>query len=275
MAQLAKLSGKPPPTKAQTAGAPLETMAALEADMADGTEETSEDLDKLRKLAMLKLLGKDSHNRRKKVGLMFGQGESSDSEEDDPLRKLSGAKGTMLLERLRASMDASPSDYVTAIEHMAANSLGMTQATSDTLERFAREELPVGNDRNMGYMVWILVKAIGLLRAKQHDKAHLLLMLGVAALEQYKLDQNWSAAWRLTHLPQPPFQEWKVREASISQLRHDFAHSRLIHSTWAAAITARMKDEEVLVKRRCQARAPGAPKGKGKGGKAEPAEAPQ
>ena len=66
-----------------------------------------------------------------------------------------------------------------------------------------------------------------------------------------------------------------MREASISQLRHDFAHSRLIHSTWAAAITARMKDEEVLVKRRGQARAPGAPKGKGKGGKAEPAEAPQ
>ena len=33
MAQLAKLSGKPPPTKAQTAGAPFETMAALEADM--------------------------------------------------------------------------------------------------------------------------------------------------------------------------------------------------------------------------------------------------
>lgn len=87
---------------------------------------------------------------------MFGQGESSDSKEDDPLRKLSGAKGTMLLERLRASMDTSPSDYVTAIEHMTANSLGMTQATSDTLERFAREELPVGNDRNMGYMVWIL-----------------------------------------------------------------------------------------------------------------------
>ena len=152
-------------------------------------------------------------------------------------------------------MVQSPSDYGGSIATLAATALGLAAPAADTMERFAREEMPLGNDRNMGYMVWLIVKAAGLLRAKQHDHAHLLLLLGLAAVEQFKLDQNWQSAWRITNLPLPPFQEWRVRDPSITQLRLDHAHSRLIHSTWAAAISARLKDEEVLVKRRGQPKA--------------------
>ena len=105
-------------------------------------------------------------------------------------------------------------------------------------------------------------------------------MLTLAAVEQYRLDQNWQSAWRLTHLGLPPFQEWKVREQSVQQLRLDHAHSRLIHATWAAAITARLKDEEVLMKRRGAPKAfpradKGGDKGKGRGRKAEQEEQQQ
>ena len=120
----------------------------------------------------------------------------------------------------------------------------------------------------------------GLMRNKQFDQAHLLLLLGLASVEQFKLDQNWQSAWRMTNLPLPPFQEWRVRDASLAQLRLDHAHSRLVHSTWAAAISARLKDEEVLVKRRGQPKLANPPyqppakggKNKGKGTKAADAE---
>ena len=45
------------------------------------------------------------------------------------------------------------------------------------------------------------------------------------------------------------FTEWRTRDAHLSQLRAH-AHARLVHSTWAAAVIARLKDEEVLMKRR-------------------------
>lgn len=105
-----------------------------------------------------------------------------------------------------------------------------------------------------------------------HDKAQLVLMLTLAAVEQYHLDQNWQSAWRLTHLGLPPFPEWKVRETSVHQLRVDHAHSRLIHATWAAAVTARLKDEEALIKRRgapkaAPPRSEKGDKGRGRGGR--------
>lgn len=267
--QLARLAGPPPRTRAaptvpqNTAGLDGEELSEQEvALLEEGHSAMS--TDQMLRLALVKALGKGS-KAKKKVGLALG--DSSDEEEEDPLRKLSGARGTLLQEKLRQGMDAAPMSYVASIESMAAACLGQAQATQDTMERFVREELPIGSSRDLGYMVWAVVKALNLMRSKQHDKAQLVLMLTLAAVEQYRLDQNWQSAWRLTHLGLPPFQEWKVREHSVQQLRLDHAHSRLIHATWAAAITARLKDEEVLIKRRGAPKAfPKAEKGdKGKG----------
>ncbi|CAL1153005.1 unnamed protein product [Cladocopium goreaui] len=232
--------------------------------------EATEDLDTLLKLALIKMVHRDSNKKTKKrhLGLHV---ESSDSEEaEDPLRRLSGAKGTILQERLRSSMTASPQEYVQAIELMASSPLGKGTPDNNTMEKYVREELPIGTDRNLGYMAWLLVKAAGPLKAGKPQHAHLLILLGLASLEQFKLDSNWSAAWRVTNLNLPPFMEWQVRSGTVTQLRNDFAHSRLLHPTWAAAISARMRDEEVLVKRRGPSKTPNDldrkdQKGKGKG----------
>ena len=281
--QLAQLAGPPPRTRS------VAVTAAKDVADLDGEELTEEEValleegqsalstDQMLRLALVKALGKGSKSR-KKVGLALG--DSSDEEEDDPLRKLSGARGTLLQEKLRQGMDATPMAYVNSIESMAAACLGQTQPTQDTMERFVREEMPIGSSRDLGYMVWAIVKALSLMRSKSYDKAQLVLMLTLAAVEQYRLDQNWQSAWRLTHLGLPPFQEWKVREQSVQQLRLDHAHSRLIHATWAAAITARLKDEGVLMKRRGAPKAfpradKGGDKGKGRGRKAEQEEQQQ
>eukprot|EP00435_Cladocopium_sp_Y103_P061925 s641_g23.t1 len=274
--RVVQLAGRPPttrahPTRAEAAACP-EQMSAIE-DAAEEDEEVGAhmDTDQLLRLALVKMVAKTSKSsRRRKVGL--GLDESSGSEaEDDPLRKLSGAKGTLLQERLKMAMQAHPKDYIHTVETLAASALGLSAVGEDTMERYVREELPVGSDRNMGHCLWIMLKAINLLKTKQTDAAHLLLLLGLAAYEQFRLDQNWQAAWRITQLPLPPFQEWRVRESTLSQLRQDHAHSRLIHTTWSAAITARLKDEEILVRRRGQ----GGQKGKGRGKSAEAEETQQ
>ena len=63
--------------------------------------------------------------------------------------------------------------------------------------------MPLGTERSLGYMTWGIARAITLLRARESEKSHLVLMLLLAAVEQYRLDGNWGAAWRLTHLGPP------------------------------------------------------------------------
>lgn len=278
--RVSRLAGRPPTTKATPTGTGLLARAEEVLASEGAVEEDEEpglhmDTDQLLRLALVKMVTKTSKSsRRRKVGL--GLEESSGSEaEEDPLRKLSGAKGTLLQEKLKLAMQSHPADYIQTVETLAASALGLSTVGEDTMERYVREELPVGSDRNMGHCLWVMLKAINLLKAKQVDAAHLLLLLGLASYEQFRLDQNWQAAWRITQLPLPPFQEWKVREGSLSQLRQDHAHSRLIHTTWSAAITARLKDEEVLVRRRGQYRTPGGQKGKGRGKNSEAEETQQ
>ena len=222
LATVAQLAGKAPGTRAKVApGAlarPQDVLAPeeLEEETGDIPDESA-NLDQMMKLALIKMMEKGSKkSKRSKVGLGLGDSSGSD-EEDDPLRRLSGAKGTLLQERLRLSMVQHPADYVQTIETLAATALGLAAPSADTMERFVREELPIGNDRNLGYLVWLIVKTIGLMRNKQFDQAHLLLLLGLASVEQFKLDQNWQSAWRMTNLPLPPLQEWRVRDASLAQ----------------------------------------------------------
>ena len=222
--------------------------------------------DALLKAALLKALAKPKRSQKTKTGLPL---ESSGSEEDgpeDPLRKLSGARGTMLLERLKTAMESEPEAYVRAIEGMAAQILGEEAAGPMTIEKYVKDELPLGSERSLGYAAWGITRALTVLRTGQTAKGQLILLLTLAAMEQYKLDSSWGAAWRLTQLTQPPFAEWKARESVITQLRADNAHARIVHPTWAAAVIARMRDEEVLTKRRFRNDPPKDPKGKGRGG---------
>ena len=211
----------------------------LEQDDEDDVAAAEEQpLDQLLKAALLTVLDPSSKQKKKQRGPglpLDATGSDSDEEGQDPLRRLSGAKGPMLLEKLRLAMDSDPKAYITAMENLAAQSLGEPRAGPMTLEKFARDMLPLGSERTLGYVTWGVVRALTMLKAGEVDKAHLILLLLVASIEQYKLDGSWGAAWRLTHLTPPPFAEWKSKEGMIGQLRQDHARSRLVHGTWAAA----------------------------------------
>ena len=254
--QAKALAGPPPKTRAKagTLRHPqaLKEAAGVDLDEDDEEEAETPTTDDLLKTALAAFLGQQAKTKKTRAPglLLAGVAEDSEEEEADPLRRLAGAKGTMLSERLRQAMEQEPKAYVAAMESLAAQLLGEHAAGPATMERFCREMMPLGTERSLGYMTWGIARAITLLRAGESEKSHLVLMLLLAAVEQYRLDGNWGAAWRLTHLGPPPFADWRSRDFALAQLKIDHAHSRLIHPTWAAAVIARLKDEEALTKRR-------------------------
>ncbi|CAE7360147.1 PROSC [Symbiodinium microadriaticum] len=261
LAQAQQLVGPAPRTRAAVQDVALAAPRGSGALDGEGLEEVAEvgaagdiSTDTLLKTALVKLLeGQTKKKKTKAPGLPLAQALSdSDDEEDsaDPLRKLSGARGTMLAERLRLSMESCPQDYIAAIEALAAQMVGDHVPGPATMEKYVKEQLPMGSERGLGYMAWGLARALTLIRAGEKDKCHLILLLLVAALEQYRIDGVWTSAWRLTNLTPPPFAEWNSRASSIAEIRTNHAHARIIHSTWAATVVARLKDEEVLMKRR-------------------------
>ena len=57
----------------------------------------------------------------------------------------------------------------------------------------------------------------------------------------------------LAHQAAPPFPDSRTKQGQqLIQLRQDHAHNRLAHATWAAAVAAKLKDGEILTKRRVQ-----------------------
>ena len=111
------------------------------------------------------------------------------------------------------------------------------------MEMYYREQVPMGSEKGIGYLVWGISRAATCLQAGEPNKAHVVLLLLIAA------DSSWTTAWCLAHQTPPPSADWKARELSLGQLRADHAHSRLVHLTWAASVMARLKNEEVLTKR--------------------------
>ena len=96
--------------------------------------------DQLLRTAVVSLLGQQAKKKKpRSSGLPFTAGASDSEEEEteaDPLRRLSSAKGTMLAEKLKASMEADPKAYVHAIEVMASQLLGEPQPQGATIERY-------------------------------------------------------------------------------------------------------------------------------------------
>ena len=267
-----QLVGQAPPgrqgqPKMRSMPAPAGGIGALVGEDGEVADDGHPSTDQLVRTALVALLEKQSKKKKGKApGLPLAQSgsESEGEAEEDPLRRLSGAKGTMLLERLRVSMEAEPQAYVTAMETMAAQILGEAQPGPSTMERYVREQMPLGAEKSLGYMTWGVARAVTALKAGESQKAQLILLLLLSAVEQYKLDASWVAAWRLTHLTSPPFADWRAKESSIHQLRADHSHTRLAHPTWMAAIVARLRDEEVLTKRR-QSVDDRPPRGRGRG----------
>lgn len=100
-------------------------------------------------------------------------------------------------------------------------------------------------------IAWALGHAIDC--ATQNDmrkvKEHLVLLL--AAIEQSNIDRNdWSLAWMLTLLEEPPAQLFQDRTSTLLHNAKPF--SPLVPPQWTAVCLAYLKDLEVLATKRAE-----------------------
>ena len=150
--QAQALVGTAPPTRSARRKSPT---AAEDVEASDEEEEgEAEDnlsTDNLLKMALVKLLqtGPGSKASKKKKTLGVASLDSS-SEEEDGLAKLSGAKGTVLGEKLKAAMKKNPEAYSDAILKLVAESVGSEVFRIEDLEQFVKEEMPVGTQKTLG-----------------------------------------------------------------------------------------------------------------------------
>ena len=113
---------------------------------------------------------------------------------------------------------------------------------------YARTHLPIGRQRVLGNLMFALRHSHQALKEQLFDRARFLTMAAISMGEQFSMDENWTAAWKVYGLPAPPWSDWA--QADTASLRRDHAHSRLMDSRWTGAAIGAMKDEEVLRKRR-------------------------
>ena len=184
LAKAQAVVGPPPPARRPgLALAPKDDGQASVASAAGvGAEGADMSTDQLLKMALVKALGSGGKAKKKSKGpgLPLSQsGSESETEvtSEDPLRKLSGAKGSLLLERLKLAMEQNPSAYITAVETLAADTLGESSASVMTVEKYVKDEMPLGHEKSLGYATWGIARALTMLRSGQNEKARLILLL--------------------------------------------------------------------------------------------------
>ena len=65
---------------------------------------------------------------------------------------------------------------------------------SESAGRYLTRALPMGQQKLLGYPLQTLAAVLGAFQDKDPDLAELHAYMGVAAIEQYCLDQNWDTA---------------------------------------------------------------------------------
>merc|ERR1712194_528800 len=129
-----------------------------------------------------------------------------------------------------------------------ARALEEETVTANMPTKYAAACVPVGTQRALGYLVWVMSHIHAALIRGDVARARLLAVGGVMMAEQSTLDANWKTAWRLMGLESPPWHEWSTMD--INGLKREYSKSRLADNKWIAAVIADLRDEDFLMKRR-------------------------
>ena len=197
------------------------------------------------KWAVLEKLSGQNEKKKKSVGLP-GVGSESD-DEDDGLGHVGGARLTMALGKLHTSVRRHPGPFADRMEKLAGEVLG-EEVTEDVGLDYVLEHMPVGKHKTLGYLMLMMGLIHRAAKKKNLEEVRFLSMASLAMGEQFCLDENWIAAWKIFGQRVPPWTTWAQED--LGQLRKDHVHSRLIDPKWTGAAVGAFKDEETLRKRR-------------------------
>ena len=185
----------------------------------------------------------------------FGLEGEDDLEGEGAGESVPGAKGIVQAEQLAAAMRAHPKSFADIMEGRLSLALdesseggasGLGIPPSHHAYRYLLG-MPVGQQRSLGYLLTLLTHIHRASQQGQQDRVRHLALAGLAAGEQYLVDGNWRTAWATTALAEPPWDTWAGVSAAEAKKQ---VHSRLLDPRWIAALAARFRDEEALLKRR-------------------------
>jgi hypothetical protein len=190
----------------------------------------------------------------------------SSASDDLAAPKLAGAKGAAAQESLRRDMFEHPRKYIRAIRENAKRELRATPDETDSrcesMYLYLEKHVPFDKARASAYLGFGLATIADYQRRGDLDKAELLTLLLLVALEQSCLDSGrWSLAWLLTHQPEPPWHS--IRHAPQQDSLRPFA--RLADPVWTASAMAYTKDAAALNEIRKKTAGPQDSKPGGKG----------
>ena len=128
----------------------------------------------------------------------------------------------------------------------------MDQGASMTsyLERYGGYK----NAKESGLVLWIAAHAMDCAAAGDFEGTKEYLSLLVTSVEQSALDGNWSLAWTLALLDDPPAMLFADRMQPV--VAHGRPFAPLIPPQWASTALAYLKEIDILVTRKTEVRAP-------------------
>ena len=171
----------------------------------------------------------------------------SNTPDDLASPKIGGARGAASQEALRRDMFEHPRKHIRAIRENAKREMRAspdeTDSRCESMYLYLEKRVPFDKARASAYLGFGLASIADYQRRGELDKAELMTLLMLVALEQACLDSGrWSLAWLMTHQPEPPWHS--IRHAPQNDSLRPFA--RLADPVWTASAMAYTKDAAAL-----------------------------
>ena len=188
------------------------------------------------------LAGEKSKPARDPIDFLMGGGGADDAS-GSGLGGMTGAKGTAALEMMRRDFESNPRKTTQVVRFGMARANGTDpKVGQDALAFFSRYGCYRGK-HEWAYVSWMIGAIWNALELQQHETAHALTGVALAALDQAMLSGgNFQCGYLWTHLPEPP---WGVidRVAVPGEIR---PYSRLASPVWIASTVGYMKDLDAM-----------------------------
>ena len=201
-------------------------------------------------------LQEERAERAKKKQQVFGLPGDEDAEGDGEIGggPVSSMKGIDGVQRLKESFRRSPEKFAQSIETKMARIIdeypGEVGSTSKHMVavKYVASFMGVGTQQAVGRLAYALGQIHRALSKGELAEARFLVLISIAACCQQCLDGNWHVAWDLTPFAQPPWEVWKHRD--LGELRKSYPFSPLFESAWVSLVSNKVREEEVLLKKR-------------------------
>ena len=201
-------------------------------------------------------LQEERAEKAKKKQVVFGLPGDEDAEGDGEIGggPVSSMKGIDGVQRLKESFRRSPEKFAQSIETKMARIIdeypGEVGSTSKHMVavKYVASFMGVGTQQAVGRLAYALGQIHRALSKGELAEARFLVLISIAACCQQCLDGNWHVAWDLTPFAQPPWEVWKHRD--LGELRKSYPFCPLFESAWVSLVSNKVREEEVLLKKR-------------------------